>query len=113
MQKQPRSDLRRAKARLELVQKRQQSEIETLNNELCLKQQACYQRQRSKQTVETELKTLIGEIGEGGKNVHELEKKRKRLEAKVLEYEKIIKDEAAIRVELESSVLKINKAMEE
>ena len=76
---------------------------------MCFKQQICVQLQRSKETIETELKNLIGEIGEDGKNVRELEKQRKRLECKVLEYEKVMKDEAAIRVELENSVFKLDK----
>ncbi len=48
---------------------------------------------KSKNDLDNELKALINEIGDGGKNMHELEKSKRRLEGRVEELQSQLDEE--------------------
>ncbi|KAI9018456.1 nonmuscle myosin heavy chain b [Hyaloraphidium curvatum] len=91
---------RRHKESAESDVRKLQASVDNMRAELELKSQSYLSIQRQKNDLETELKSLIDEIGEGGKNVHELEKSLRRSAGRIDELTALLDDERQARSKL-------------
>lgn len=92
----------------EMEARKLQSAVDNLRVELEAKNNAYAGLQRQKNELETELRGLIEEIGEGGRNVHDLERNLRRATARIDELSLQLEEEDATKAKL----LELNASIE-